>query len=161
MKHDLIDRQISEGTDYLTRFCLWEKQFKAYAPPRQLVWKSIPAKITQKQQLPKTQGVYAFVVKPNPVELSWSGYILYVGKTEAQTFQSRFQQYFNEPKKKKPRYWVSKMLKLWKNNLHYYYAETPAIEAGIFEDALLKALLPPNNERFPGTLGKLKKEIYR
>ena len=161
MKHDLIDRQISEGTDYLTRFCLWEKQFKTYAPPRQLSWKSIPAKITQKQHLPKTQGVYAFVVKPSPVELAWSGYILYVGKTEAQTFQARFQQYFNEPKKKKPRYWISKMLKLWKNNLHYYYAETPAKDAGVFEDALLEALLPPNNERFPGTLGKIKKEIYR
>lgn len=161
MKHDLIDRQISKGTDYLTRFCLWEKQFKTYAPPKSLVWKSIPAHINKKNSLPKAQGVYAFVVKPNSEELSWSGYILYVGKTEAQTFQARFQQYFNEPKKKKPRYWVSKMLSLWKSNLYYYYAETDATEAGQFEDALLEALLPPNNEIFPGTLGKLKKEIYR
>lgn len=159
-KFDLTNRQISKGRDCVRRFCLWEQQFKSFRPKGALVWHCVPAKASKKSMLPKTQGVYAFVVKPHIIELDWSGYIVYVGKTESQNFQTRFQQYFDEPKRTKPRLWVAEMFKLWKNNLYYYYASTSATDASRFEDALLSALLPPNNERFPGTLGKMKKEIY-
>jgi len=160
-KHDLTDREISEGRDYVRRFCLWEKQFRGFPKSLSLDWKSIPAKKFNKENLPNDkQGVYAFVVKPNIGNITWGGYILYVGKTEKQVFQSRFLQYFNETKKDKPRFWVSEMLKLWKESLFYYYAETPAADADKIENALLEALLPPNNEVFRGKLRNIKKEIY-
>ena len=45
-------------------------------------------------------------------------------------------------------------------NLYYYFAPVSASDARIAEEELLVALLPPNNERFPGELAKIKKEIY-
>ncbi|WP_038160117.1 hypothetical protein [Verrucomicrobium sp. BvORR106] len=133
----------------------------AFNPTVKLDWKSIQAKKQNKGQLPNAQGVYAFVVRPDNVNIAWCGYILYVGKTEAQSFQTRFQQYFDEVNASKPRFWVGEMLKLWENNLYYYFAALSEKDAGKAEDELLEALMPPNNERFPGKLGKLKKEIYR
>ena len=159
-KHDLINRQVSNGRDCVRKFCLWERQFKTYKPGIPLNWNCIKAKSSEKNQLPKAQGVYAFVVHPNPDEIVWGGYILYIGMTESQTFPARFQQYFNEPKRSKPRYWVAEMFSLWKDHLYYYYATTSSADAAKAEAVLLTALVPPNNERFPGTLAKIKKEIY-
>lgn len=159
-KHDLINREVSEGRDYVRRFCLWEKQFRSFSPSFKLDWKCIEAKSSEKAKLPNEQGIYAFVVRPHAAILDWAGYILYVGMTENQSFPVRFQQYFNEPKKKKPRFWVSEMLSLWKSNLYYYYAPLNPSDATMAENELLVALVPPNNERFPGEMGKIKKEIY-
>lgn len=160
-KHDLIDRQVSEGKDLLCKFLLWEKQLNAYQSSLQLTWNSIPAEKSNFAMLPQTQGVYAFVVKPGVANLDWAGYILYIGKTESQTFRERFPQYFYEKNREKPRLWVRRMFKHWPNKLFYYYAETPASDADATEAELLKALMPPHNERFPGRLAAVKKEIYR
>lgn len=159
-KHDLINREVSEGRDYVRRFCLWEKQLNSFNPSVQLNWSCVAAKSSERSKLPNSQGVYAFVVRPHPELFDWAGYILYVGMTENQSFPVRFQQYFNEPNKKKPRFWVSEMLSLWETNLYYYYAPLSAVDSVKAEDELLSALIPPNNERFPGELGKIKKEIY-
>lgn len=159
-KHDLNDRYVSEGRNYVRKFCIWERQFKKYQSNTPLNWKCIPAKKGNAPSLPERQGVYAFVVKSQIANLSWSGYILYVGMTEKQTFSERFAQYFAETKRAKPRYWIKEMFQLWKKHLFYYYAETSVGDAKKIEDDLLEALLPPNNEKFPGTIGKVKKEIY-
>ena len=160
-KHDLVDRQVSEGRDLICKFLLWENQLNAYNLTVHLSWKSIPALRTNASLLPKTQGVYAFVIKPCIANLDWAGYILYVGKTEDQTFRARFPQYFYEQERTKPRLWVRRMFKYWPNRLYYYFAETTANDADTAEAELLKALLPPNNEKFPGRLAAIKKEIYR
>lgn len=160
-KYDLVNREISTGRDNVRKFCLWEKQFSSYNFPTPLLWKSVKAKKENGGQLPASQGVYAFVVRPAIADLDWCGYILYVGQTESQTFKKRYAQYFSEPRKRKPRLWVGEMFTLWKTHLYYYYAELDAEDAVEAEDALLTALLPPNNERFPGDLGKIKKEIYK
>ena len=160
-KQDLHDRTISDGRDVVRKFCLWEKQLDGYSLPFPLKWKRIQAKKTNKSSLPDSQGIYAFVVRPEIANLDWCGYVLYVGKTKSQTFPKRFSQYFTEPNRKKPRLWVGEMLELWKDYLYYYYAETDSTKATRAEDELLKALLPPNNEKFLGGLGKIKKEIYK
>lgn len=160
-KHDLIDREISEGRDRVIRFALWDKQWNKFISPVPLHWNHIQAVKSLKKTLPPKQGVYCFVVRPEIAGMNWAGYVLYVGKTERQTFRERFPQYFDEVKKKKPRLWVRSMLRMWPKHLFYYYAETPPSEAGKAEDALLAALMPPNNERLPGTLAAIKKEIYR
>lgn len=160
-KHDLVDRQVSEGRDLLCKFLLWERQFRSYGLDLELNWRSIRALRDNASALPQSQGVYAFVVKPSVANLHWAGYILYVGKTEDQTFRERFPQYFAEQKREKPRLWVRRMFKFWPNCLYYYFAETAANDADRAEEELLKALVPPNNERFPGRLAVIKKEIYR
>lgn len=160
-KHDLVDRQVSEGKDRLSRFLLWEQQFNSFDLNLNLNWQSIQALQKNAALLPKTQGVYAFVVKPGIANLDWAGYILYIGKTENQTFRVRYPQYFHEQNRDKPRSWVRRMFKFWPSRLYYYFAETTAADADKAESELLKALMPPNNERFPGRLASIKKEIYR
>ena len=158
-KFDFANRQISQGKDTIVRFCLWEKQFSSYKLVTKLNWEKVKADKGNSGKLKKKTGVYAFVVKPDLAFMDWSGYILYIGMTKKQDFPTRFKQYFNEPNKKKPRFWVSGMFERWENNLYYYYAPTDKPEE--VENALLTALLPPYNERFPGDLSKIKKEIYR
>jgi hypothetical protein len=160
-KHDLTNRQISNGRNYVRKFCLWEKQLATYKLNTALNWRAIKAKKANAINLPVTQGVYAFVVRTCIANMEWSGYILYIGKTDAQTFRRRYSQYFNEPKKKKPRLWVGEMLGLWKKHLYYYYAEVPVAQVDAVERSLLNALVPPNNDQFPADFSRFKKEIYK
>jgi len=160
-KYDLNDREIQHGHDRVMRFALWEKQYSTYKQSNTLGWERILAKKAHRRNLPTKQGVYAFVVRPEIAQLDFTGYILYVGQTENQNFKVRFGQYLSEGRRGKPRLWVKEMFRRWKHKLFYYYAEMSSIDAAACEEALLSALLPPYNEKFPGNLSKIKKEIYR
>jgi hypothetical protein len=72
---------------------------------------------------PDLKGVYCFVVKPEIPNFFETSYLFYVGET-TRTLKIRFKEYVNDQKGKgKPRSKVFEMLKLYKDYVHFYYAE--------------------------------------
>jgi excinuclease UvrABC nuclease subunit len=89
-------------------------------------------------------------------------YLYYVGKTK-RDFRTRYSEYLDDAAGKgKPRSRVYKMLKLWEDHLHFYYANI-SLNADIddSEAKLLDTFVPKVNILIP--IAKIKpelKEIY-
>lgn len=72
---------------------------------------------------PEQKGVYCFVVKPDVPNFFKTSYLFYVGET-SRTLKKRFKEYIEDQKGKgKPRPKVFEMLSLYKDYLHFYFAE--------------------------------------
>src|ERR1700749_4498356 len=88
-----------------------------------LTWTEIKFELAQLNNVPNNQkGIYCFVVKPVFNQFFETRYLFYVGKTN-RDFRVRYKEYLDDAAGKgKPRPKVYKMLKLWKDYLHFYYA---------------------------------------
>ena len=120
-----------------------------------LHWTVVKYDKSEKDKLPKTTGVYTFIVKPGIANHPECSYLLYVGKTDQQTLRTRFLQYFSEAKKKKGRAHIKLMLDIWKDHLWYCFATID--DASIIDDienALRDAYVPPMNREFKGVIGE-------
>ena len=92
-------------------------------------------------------GVYMFFIKG--VNLPFiENYILYIGRalsTDSQNIRKRAKEYFSDD-----RTMIKRMFKHWKNYLYYQYfpdTDNEAIKRN--EVQLIRAILPPLNERIP------------
>jgi hypothetical protein len=159
MARDLVETTLTHLKKYnVDRIVLSPKLWKACKLPVSLNWSVVKYHKSQKSKLPKSQGVYTFVVKPGIVNHPECAYVMYVGKTEKQTFRERFSQYFIEEKNPKGREHIKIMAKFWKDNLWYCYAPVANVNLiDDIEDQLRNAFVPPYNREFRGTIGKARK----
>jgi excinuclease UvrABC nuclease subunit len=86
---------------------------------------------------------------------------MYVGKAEKQSLRARFEQYFEHLTETSRRTNISKMLRLWRNHLWFYYAPVADItKIDGTEQALLNAFLPPFNRRYRGMVAKQLRHLF-
>jgi len=156
MAHDVVDTTLARLKKYrIERMILSPVSWKGFKTSLTLNWTTVKYEKSQTHTLPNSQGVYTFIVKPGIANHPECSYLLYVGKTEKQTFRKRFSQYFIEEKKPKGRQHIKQMAKLWKNNLWYCYAPISNLSLiETVEDGLIEAFVPPLNRKYKGTLGK-------
>ena len=99
-------------------------------------------------QLPdNTGGIYMFFIKG--VNLAFvENYIVYIGRckyTQHQNIKKRAKEYFSEDRSQ-----IVRLFKHWKQNLYYrYYPETNNELIDNLEIKLIRAILPPMNEKIP------------
>ena len=100
--------------------------------------------------VPELKGVYCFVVKPEIPNFFETSYLFYVGET-TRTLKIRFKEYVNDQKgKRKPRSKVFEMLKLYKDYLHFYYAEIDnEDDINKTEEKLINTFVPFINTKIP------------
>ncbi|MCX7860152.1 MAG: hypothetical protein N2385_08680, partial [Chloroflexus sp.] len=112
----MIDELKELRNYHVNRLILSPKQWSQYCVDIDLNWEIVKFDKKNKNLIPNNQsGVYTFVIKPNIANHPECAYLMYVGKTERQTFRDRFMQYFRERKKGRPR--IKAMLALWPNNI--------------------------------------------
>ncbi len=98
-------------------------------------------------------GIYIFYIKG--LNLSFiENHILYVGRsryTEDHNIRARAMSYFYKFKSKtETRSKIKKMFRLWPNHLYYrYYPSTDNSFIDKTEEVLIRAILPPMNEKIP------------
>ncbi|MCD4746143.1 MAG: GIY-YIG nuclease family protein [Bacteroidales bacterium] len=99
----------------------WEEQINHIS--LNLHWGHIKFNEDNVDLAPDKKGIYCFIVKPDIPFFFKTSYLFYVGET-TRTLKIRFKEYINDQKgKRKPRSKVFEMLKLYKDYLHFYYAE--------------------------------------
>lgn len=124
-----------------------------------LNWTNTPFNVANLNIIPNNQkGVYCFVVKPVFNQLFETRYLFYVGKTK-RNFRTRYSEYLDDAAGKgKPRSRVFKMLKLWKDHLHFYYANiSQNSDIDDSETKLLNTFVPKVNTLIPKA--KIKPEL--
>ena len=164
MAYDLANKQKKlELLDYSRRFIISPTQWDQYPNTVILSWSCIRFEENYTQQVPNNEkGVYSFVTQPGIANHPQLSYLLYIGKTEKQSFQKRFKQYLDEPKKHKPRTHICEMLTNWQDHLYFYFAPISNLNLiDKVEDELIEALIPPFNDQLPATIQSAARLAYR
>lgn len=113
-----------------------------------LSWKRVKFTKTNHKKVPLTKGIYCFVVKPKVPSFFETNYLFYVGQTQ-RTLASRYKEYLDDQEGKgKPRTKVYKMLKLYENDLYFYYTSIlNAAYVDEVEDKLINTFIPHINAK--------------
>lgn len=133
---------------YEQRFVLHTDFWDGYVSPETLQWKRIKFRQSNRGKLPKTRGVYAFVVSPPGKGLPRLAYLMYVGETgntsSARHLRQRFAEYLAEQTKPK-RSAVFYFLNCWSDYLYFHYAAVPDLSKNTvaIETRLCDLLQPP------------------
>lgn len=148
---------------HIKRMVLSPQHWKAYRLSVALSWQAVKFTYANAHLIPKTRGVYTFLVQPGIANHPKCSYLLYVGETEGQNFKIRYRQYLRESRAgdKSARPHVTDMLEKWDGFLWFCFApigRAELIEA--VENALLAAYLPPSNKDFPATVSKALRKLF-
>jgi len=148
---------------HIKRMVLSPFQWKACSLPVDLSWKAVKFNRPNATNIPKVRGVYTFLVQPGIANHPCCSYLLYVGKTEGQTFRGRYRQYLREwragDQSQRPH--VTDMLEKWAGFLWFCFAKVQ--KRNLIEDvenALLTAYLPPSNKDFPAKVSHKLRKLY-
>ncbi len=116
-----------------------------------LVWNSVPFDYASRGRVPKSKGIYAFVVHPAIRDLPINGWLFYIGEvgagsSEARTFWKRYREYLNELKDT-TRPTLSMLLERYRGFVTFYYCQLdPAtVDIRALESRLITAAWPHAN----------------
>lgn len=140
------------GDFHVKRMILSPFQWAACRLPVALNWDVVRFTQNNLRMIPRTCGVYTFLVQPGIANHPCCSYLLYVGETENQNFRQRYQQYLREKQagdeSRRPH--VTDMLQKWDGFLWFCFAKIDQAEMiEKVEKVLLTAYLPPTNKTFP------------
>lgn len=123
-----------------------------------LTWNFCKFNSKNKSMVPSKSGVYCFVVKPSVPNFFETSYLFYVGKTN-RTLLERYSEYLDDQLGKgKPRKKIYSMLKLYGDDIYFYYTEIlTKKEVNISEEMLLNTFVPHVNTSIPKA--KIKSEL--
>lgn len=128
----------------------------ADATPSSHVWNKVTFPPTNRAEIPKVPGVYAFVVKSELFDFPFASGLFYVGK--ATCLYDRVGAYIGEQGKRfidsdRPHIW--RMINQWKGHLLYLYTITADVaSAELLENKMLSAFRPHFNHRFEATVSQ-------
>ncbi|MFY9158304.1 hypothetical protein [Aquirufa ecclesiirivi] len=137
---------------HVKKFFLYPKFWKD--PTKMLTvptsWNKVKFTKSNRSMIPKSKGIYCFVVQPDLINFFETTYLFYVGKTN-RTLWIRYKEYLDEKEGKgKPRNKVFEMLNQYADYLYFYYTEIPtSIDVDSFEQNLLNTFVPTVNTDIP------------
>jgi hypothetical protein len=148
---------------HVKRMVLSPYQWAACKLAVTLDWEAV--KFTQRNMriVPRTRGVYTFLVQPGIAKHPCCSYLLYVGETQNQDFRRRYQQYIREKRAgdRSVRPHVADMLQKWDGFLWFCYARIDQYDAiENVENGLLTAYLPPTNKDFPAKVSRALRRLF-
>ncbi len=152
----------------VSKYILCPQYWQGYSN-KSLKWKKTPFNKPGLAKLPDDKpGLYSFLLQPNVAGHKAVTYLLYIGETTKQSLRQRCSDYLSEPAKKKPRVPIRSMVRKWPDHLwiHFVAVDDVSIIKRLEED-LIKAYIPPYNQRFTARVGKagkledLLKEVFQ
>ena len=158
-----IDKSSTDIQKYrVDRFILYPTHWQNYPNQVQLAWNKLKFTKQNLTNVPNNQsGVYSFVAEAGIANHPACSYLLYIGITEKQNFRKRYQQYLQEPQKRKPRMHIAKMINNWSGHLWFYYAQISQTNLiSTIEDDLITAFTPPYNYEYPANIRSTMKLVF-
>ena len=163
MPHGRPARRRALAEFHVKRMVLSPYQWAACQLALDLDWEAVKFTPRNMRRVPKTRGVYTFLVQPGIANHPSCSYLLYLGETQDQDFRKRYQQYLREKRNsdKSARPHVADMLQKWDGFLWFCYARID--QDNIIEDienTLLTAYLPPTNKDFPANVSRALRRLF-
>jgi hypothetical protein len=140
------------------KYILCPQHWQGYSNIR-LTWKKVQFNKAGLEKLPQDKpGLYVFIVQPNIAGHKAINFLLYIGETTKQSLRDRCTSYLFEASKSKARVPIRSMIRKWPDHLWLYFAivDDVSIIKQVEED-LIKAYIPPFNQRFTARVGKAGK----
>ncbi|RLL71533.1 hypothetical protein D8666_19820 [Ochrobactrum soli] len=140
--------EIKLHTETVTNYpALWERCPDDYG----LTWSRLPFDPVSQDRVPKTQGLYAFVVQPTMRSLPPSAWLFYIGEVGAtnspnRTFWKRYSEYIEEYRTvTRPK--LAVLFERYKGHIHFYFSEIDPTVHDIkkIESELITAAWPVAN----------------
>ena len=141
-----------ELQQHTLKFTLSPKLWSSLSLSHPLSWSKVKFNEDSESSVPNNSiGVYSFVIEPAIANIDLS-YLLYIGMTKKQNFQTRYKQYLRHQKEEKTkRPLVRHMLRTWPEHLWFYYAPiTDAKSILEIEKNLLNSFKPPIPRKYTG-----------
>jgi len=140
---------------HIKKYILCPDHWQAYGNI-DLVWKKVKFTAEEmKKHLPDKPGLYSFLLQPNVAGHRSINFLLYIGETTKQSLKDRCTDYLPEAKKKKARVTIRSMVRKWPDHLWVYFAAVDDVNLiKKLEEDLLKAYIPPFNQRFTAKIAK-------
>ncbi|GIV87094.1 MAG: hypothetical protein KatS3mg054_1123 [Chloroflexus sp.] len=136
----------------------WTDQWRRYNLKNPLSWNTYAFSQASTGRIPDQPGIYAFLIQPNIANNLNASYLIYIGKTE-RTLRVRFQEYLREVKNRSGRPKICLLLGLYDGYLSFSCAvvksNTLPATLNALEKELLKAFIPPANDRIPVEVGRV------
>ncbi len=103
-------------------------------------------------------GIYVFTIKSDIIRNAHI-YILYIGRvwsTPDQNLKKRFKEYYNDTRPK-----IMFMRETWGNNLYIKYLPlTDNVLISNLEEELIKAIIPPCNDKYPKVIRRAMRAAF-
>lgn len=160
---DILNDQRQRWRSVCLDYRIWEtstQMLDTFNPQ----WNEIPFLKSNNSTIPKTQGIYMFVIRPNNHSLvnGHNRHILYIGQTK--NLHQRFGQYFHYANSDEPSDQLKRiMILLWQERLFFNFFETNNVQAHeltTLEFDLIDMIIPPINDRFRADIIKSHVKFY-
>jgi len=154
---DIINQQLDDvdrNNRYFVKMFL--KPLSWTGITRSLSWTEKDFPPVPRNSIPRSCGVYTFILEPNVFDMNIKS-IIYVGK--ATNLYSRISEYISEIGKdgnisRRPNIW--KMINTWNGHLKYHFTLTSTVrEAEELEDKIIETFIPIFNREFPAETSRM------
>lgn len=138
---------------------LWAR----YAGPHDIVWECVDFAESELKKVPLDKvGVYGILIESAIQIPPHGGYLIYVGMTDHQSLQIRFDQHLKKLHKIDwDQYKLTVAIRMWKNHLRFCYAPVDdPDDVKAIESELLTCHLPPCNTRYPAGVQSMMTNIW-
>lgn len=152
--HDLIQEQDA----LLSRrhnFVLSPEQWIAYGDTTINGWQLLRLHKSQHKNIPVKCGIYTLLVQPGLAKHPACSYLMYVG--QAVNLKKRFGEYLNSERRASGRPKILRLLNLYDDYVWFAYTGVAKVRLNTVENRLIKAHLPPCNDKLPTAIRKAAK----
>ena len=153
------DLKVSECT-----FILNPGRWRSAARAIRLDWVKVSFNDTNSKLIPKTRGLYAFVVSHESTYFPPHAYLMYIGITgddsHNRDLRIRYNEYLRE-RDNGGRAKIVTMLQAYRDDTFFYYVQIQDRRRSLerIEDDLLSSLIPPCNDKFSAQIAKAVKAL--
>ncbi len=152
---------VKEAKSHTHQFTLWPDRWRVCN--LKVSWNTYAFSEESVSSIPKNPGVYAFLIQPGIAGDLNTSYLIYIGMSK--NLRRRFVKYLREFKSKIGRPKIVSWLFPYIGYLHFSYTlvnpsnTLKSLEDNLksLEDELIKAFIPPANDRFPAEVRRVVK----
>lgn len=147
---------VKEAKSHTHQFTLWPDRWRGCNLKYSLSWNTYAFSKASISSIPKNPGVYAFLIQPRIASDLNTSYLIYIGMSK--NLRGRFVKYLREFKSKSGRPKIVSWLFPYTDYLYFSYTlVNPPNTPKSLEDELIKAFIPPANDRFPAEVRRVVK----
>lgn len=147
---DVIQQQ-DEHKSHKTEFVLWKQKWSD-CTVSVTSWHVNKLEQAEKTRIPTDSGIYTLLLQPGILNHPACSYLMYVGK--AKSLRTRFGQYLTTERRKREQ--MISLLNKFDSHIFFCYTLIPESDLDTFETAIIKAFMPPCNEKIKSSVQGVK-----
>jgi hypothetical protein len=136
-------------------FVLAPKLWATYRNKTVKTWSFSRLRQANRVGIPASSGIYTLLIQPNLARHTECSYLMYIG--QAVSLKRRFGEYLNAERLETGRPKIFRLLNIYDRHIWFGFTNVQKGQLDKVEDDLIKAHLPPCNDKLPTKIAKAAK----